>query len=52
METRQRCLALKAIFGNTCSRRTFDNQATELLLACVALNQMTREHPISATIFF
>ena len=31
----------KTIFGNTCSRRTFDNQATELLLACVALNRMT-----------
>ena len=32
---------LKVIFGNTCSRRTFDNQATELLLACAALNRMT-----------
>ena len=31
----------KAIFGNTCSRRTFDNQAAELLLACAALNRMT-----------
>jgi hypothetical protein len=31
----------KVIFGNTCSRRTFDNQATELLLACAALNRMT-----------
>ncbi len=31
----------KAIFGNTCSRRTFDNQATELLLAVAALNRMT-----------
>ncbi len=30
-----------AFFGNTCSRRTFDNQATELLLACFALNRMT-----------
>ncbi|MEL6385576.1 MAG: IS5 family transposase [Cyanobacteria bacterium J06626_18] len=31
----------KIIFGNTCSRRTFDNQAAELLLACAALNRMT-----------
>ncbi|NET36057.1 MAG: IS5 family transposase [Cyanothece sp. SIO1E1] len=31
----------KVIFGNTCSRRTFDNQATELFLACAALNRMT-----------
>lgn len=31
----------KAIFGDTCSRRTFDNQAAELLLACAALNRMT-----------
>ena len=31
----------KVIFGNTCSRRTFDNQAVELLLACAALNRMT-----------
>lgn len=31
----------KVIFGNTCSRRTFDNQAAELLLACAALNRMT-----------
>jgi len=31
----------KSIFGNTCSRRTFDNQAAELLLACAALNRMT-----------
>lgn len=31
----------KTIFGNTCSRRTFDTQATELLLACAALNRMT-----------
>lgn len=31
----------KAIFGNTCSRRTFDNQAAEILLACAALNRMT-----------
>ncbi len=31
----------KAIFGGTCSRRTFDNQAAELLLACAALNRMT-----------
>lgn len=31
----------KTIFGNTCSRRTFDNQAVELLLACAALNRMT-----------
>ncbi len=31
----------KAIFGNTCSRRTFDNQAAELLLAYAALNRMT-----------
>ncbi len=31
----------KIIFGNTCSRRTFDNQASELLLACAALNRMT-----------
>ena len=31
----------KSIFGNTCSRRTFDNQASELLLACAALNRMT-----------
>jgi hypothetical protein len=31
----------KTIFGNTCSRRTFDNQAAELLLACAALNRMT-----------
>lgn len=31
----------KSIFGNTCSRRTFENQATELLLACAALNRMT-----------
>lgn len=31
----------KTIFGDTCSRRTFDNQATELLLACAALNRMT-----------
>ena len=31
----------KIIFGNTCSRRTFDNQASELLLACSALNRMT-----------
>ena len=31
----------KTIFGNTCSRRTFDNQATELLLAVAALNRMT-----------
>lgn len=32
---------VKTIFGNTCSRRTFDNQAVELLLACAALNRMT-----------
>lgn len=32
---------VKTIFGNTCSRRTFDNQATEILLACAALNRMT-----------
>lgn len=31
----------KAIFGDTCARRTFNNQATELLLACAALNRMT-----------
>jgi transposase len=31
----------KTIFGDTCSRRTFDNQAAELLLACAALNRMT-----------
>lgn len=31
----------KAIFGNSCSRRTFNNQATELLLAVAALNRMT-----------
>jgi hypothetical protein len=31
----------KTIFGETCSRRTFDNQAAELLLACAALNRMT-----------
>jgi len=31
----------KTIFGNTCSRRTFNNQAAELLLACAALNRMT-----------
>ena len=31
----------KTIFGNTCSRRTFDNQAIEILLACAALNRMT-----------
>ncbi len=31
----------KSIFGNTCSRRTFNNQAAELLLACAALNRMT-----------
>ena len=31
----------KTIFGNTCSRRSFDNQAVELLLACAALNRMT-----------
>lgn len=31
----------KTIFGNTGSRRTFNNQATELLLACAALNHMT-----------
>ena len=31
----------KSIFGNTCSRRTVDNQAAELLLACAALNRMT-----------
>jgi hypothetical protein len=32
----------KVIFGNTCSRRTFDNQAAEILLACAALNRMTQ----------
>lgn len=32
----------KTIFGNTCSRRSFDNQAAELLLACAALNRMTQ----------
>jgi len=31
----------KTIFGDTCSRRTFSNQASELLLACAALNRMT-----------
>lgn len=31
----------KAIFGSSCSRRTFDNQAVEILLACAALNRMT-----------
>jgi len=31
----------KTIFGETCSRRTFENQAAELLLACAALNRMT-----------
>jgi len=31
----------KVIFGDTCSRRTFNNQAAELLLACAALNRMT-----------
>ncbi len=31
----------KAIFGDTCARRTFNNQAAELLLACAALNRMT-----------
>jgi hypothetical protein len=31
----------KTLFGNTCSRRTFSNQAAELLLACAALNRMT-----------
>ncbi len=31
----------KVIFSNTCSRRIFDNQAAELLLACAALNRMT-----------
>ena len=31
----------KTIFGDTCSRRTFNNQAAELLLACAALNRMT-----------
>jgi transposase len=31
----------KTIFGDTCSRRTFNNQASELLLACAALNRMT-----------
>jgi len=31
----------KTIFGNTCSRRTFNNQAAELLLTCAALNRMT-----------
>lgn len=31
----------KVIFGDTCSRRTFDNQAAEILLACAALNRMT-----------
>ncbi|NEP48715.1 MAG: hypothetical protein F6K63_32160 [Moorea sp. SIO1G6] len=31
----------KVIFGNCCSRRTFDNQGVELLLACAALNRMT-----------
>lgn len=31
----------KTIFGDTCSRRTFDHQASELLLACAALNRMT-----------
>ena len=31
----------KVIFSNTCSRRTFDNQVAELLLACAALNPMT-----------
>lgn len=31
----------KAIFGDTCSRRTFANQAAEILLACDALNRMT-----------
>ena len=31
----------KVIFGNRCSRRTFDNQAAELLLVCAALNRMT-----------
>lgn len=32
----------KVTFGNTCSRRTFDNQAAEILLACAALNRMTQ----------
>ena len=31
---------LKAIFGGKVRSRTFDNQATELLLQCVALNRM------------
>jgi len=31
----------KTIFGNTCSRRPFNHQAAELLLACAALNHMT-----------
>jgi transposase len=31
----------KTSFGDTCSRRTFDNQAAELFLACAALNRMT-----------
>lgn len=31
---------LKAIFGGKLRSRTFDNQATELLLQCVALNRM------------
>ena len=31
----------KVIFGDTCSCRTFANQAAELLLACAALNRMT-----------
>jgi IS5 family transposase len=32
---------LKTIFGNKLSARTFDSQATEALLRCVALNKMT-----------
>ena len=32
----------KVTFGNTCSRRTFDNQAAEILLACAVLNRMTQ----------
>jgi len=28
----------KTIFGDTCSRRTFNNQTSELFLACAALS--------------
>jgi len=32
---------LKTIFGDRISARTFENQRTQLLIRCMALNRMT-----------